>query len=105
MQYIAAAKTGKVTKNAEMMLEYNQNAFANFDKQAMVACPNCQRTFLADRLEIHARSCKEGKPLKMRAGLVPKEEKELTPQERRILGKVPLKPQPKTEAAYEDVSY
>jgi hypothetical protein len=87
-----------VVNKTEMMIEYNQNAFSNFDTQAMVPCPNCQRTFLADRLEIHSRSCKAGKPLKMRAGLLPKIEKDLTPQERRILGKVPLKTMSKLQA-------
>lgn len=69
---MSAAKSGKAVNKTEMMLKYNENAFENFDKQAMVACPNCQRTFLADRLEIHARSCKAGKPLKMRVGVEPK---------------------------------
>ena len=77
-----------------MMQEYNENAFSNFDTQAMVPCQNCKRTFLADRLEIHARSCKAGKPLKMRVGLQPKVEKELSIAERRILGKVAAKPSP-----------
>jgi hypothetical protein len=65
-----------------MMLQYNQNAFENFDTQAMVPCHNCQCSFLADRLQIHSKSCKPGNPLKMRAGLVPKVEKEYTPQEK-----------------------
>ncbi len=29
-------------------------------------CKNCERTFLPDRLVIHLRSCKPGKPLKKR---------------------------------------
>jgi hypothetical protein len=36
----------------------------------------------------------------MRVGLEPKVEVELTAQERRILGKVPLKTQPKPETDY-----
>jgi hypothetical protein len=52
------------------------------------------RTFLADRLVIHKRSCKAGAPLKMRSGLEPKNEIELSAQERRIQGKVTLKKQP-----------
>ena len=57
------------------MLEYNEKAFSKFDTEALVQCKNCQRTFLPDRLVIHARSCKPGKPLKMRAGLVPTQQK------------------------------
>jgi hypothetical protein len=53
-----------------MMMAYNEEAFTKFDTEALVQCRNCQRTFLPDRLVIHARSCKPGKPLKMRAGVV-----------------------------------
>lgn len=73
---------------ADMMMAYNENAFKNFDEQALVQCKNCLRTFLADRLAIHERSCKAGKPLKMRAGVEPKNEPELSAADRRILGKV-----------------
>ena len=95
---------------ADQMMAYNENAFKNFDEQALVQCPNCARTFLADRLQIHLKSCKAGKPLKMRAGLEPKEEKELSNAERRILGKVPLKNAPmnsdlNTSNYYQSQSY
>jgi hypothetical protein len=50
------------------MIAYNEQAFTKFDTEALLPCKNCLRTFLPDRLEIHKRSCKPGKPLKMRAG-------------------------------------
>lgn len=46
------------------MESYNVDAYNKWDQEALVMCPNCDRTFLPDRLEIHLRSCKHGKPLK-----------------------------------------
>lgn len=38
--------------------EYNQAALQQWNDEALLACPNCGRTFLPDRLEVHLRSCK-----------------------------------------------
>ena len=46
---------GKVS--TEKMSEYNDDAFKNYNEKALVPCPNCARTFLPDRLEVHLRSC------------------------------------------------
>jgi hypothetical protein len=55
---------GPITgKKAE---QYNEAAFSKWDTEALVPCKNCERTFLPDRLVIHLRSCKPGKPLKKR---------------------------------------
>jgi len=35
----------------------NEEAFKNFNEKALVPCEHCQRTFLPDRLPIHARVC------------------------------------------------
>lgn len=45
---------------------YNEQAYNKWDTEALIACPNCERTFLPDRLEIHLRSCKADRPLKPR---------------------------------------
>ena len=42
----------------EAMTEYNNQAFDDFNKKALVGCKNCGRTFLPKPLEIHLRSCK-----------------------------------------------
>ena len=36
----------------------NEVAYSKWDNEALVACKNCNRTFLPDRLTIHLRSCK-----------------------------------------------
>ena len=54
---------GNTAKKIEM---YNEAAYSKWDTEALVPCSNCGRTFLPDRLQIHLRSCKPGKPLKMR---------------------------------------
>jgi len=38
--------------------EYNAAAYEKWNDEALMACPNCGRTFLPDRLEVHLRSCK-----------------------------------------------
>jgi len=43
---------------------HNQRAFAYFESKVMKPCPNCQRTFLEERLPIHLRSCTAEKPHK-----------------------------------------
>ncbi|CAG9312144.1 unnamed protein product [Blepharisma stoltei] len=42
--------------------KYNESASKAFESQAMARCPNCSRTFLEDRLEVHLRSCTSAKP-------------------------------------------
>lgn len=37
--------------------QYNNDAFKQYNEVALVACHNCGRTFLPDRLEVHLRSC------------------------------------------------
>ena len=39
------------------MDSYNNDAFKNYNEKALDACPNCGRTFLPDRLQVHLRSC------------------------------------------------
>lgn len=39
----------------------NNEAFNVFNKEALIACDNCGRTFLPDRLLVHQRSCKTKK--------------------------------------------
>merc|ERR1719162_2604365 len=36
---------------------YNEAALNTWNEEVLEACPNCGRTFLPDRLEIHLRSC------------------------------------------------
>lgn len=38
--------------------DYNDEAFKDYNEKALVPCPNCARTFLPDRLEVHLKSCK-----------------------------------------------
>ena len=35
----------------------NDQAFDTYNKEALVPCENCGRTFLPDRLIVHQRSC------------------------------------------------
>ena len=39
------------------MDNYNDAAFKNYNEKALMPCPNCARTFLPERLDIHLRSC------------------------------------------------
>ena len=50
---------GKITE--ENKDQYNDEAFKNYNENALEPCPNCARTFLPDRLVIHLRSCKGAK--------------------------------------------
>eukprot|EP00347_Sterkiella_histriomuscorum_P024172 403332056 len=52
--------------SSHKMQQYNEAAYNKWDTEALIACPNCARTFLPDRLEIHLRSCKADRPLKPR---------------------------------------
>ena len=56
------ATGGKMRKSD--METYNESAYNKWDQEALVKCPNCDRTFLPDRLEIHLRSCFKDRPLK-----------------------------------------
>ena len=38
---------------------YNEAAFDSYNKDALMPCPNCGRTFLPDRLQVHLRSCRK----------------------------------------------
>ena len=44
--------------NDKQMDQYNEEAFKNYNEKALVPCQNWGRTFLPDRLTVHARSCK-----------------------------------------------
>ncbi|KAG5496413.1 hypothetical protein JKF63_02715 [Porcisia hertigi] len=59
---------------------YNQLQLDAFNEASLSPCPNCGRTFLPDRLQIHLRSCKQGKPLKpMRTAAIPATSPGVTP--------------------------
>lgn len=40
-------------------------------ENSLVPCPNCKRTFFPERLNIHMKSCKPGKPMKNTVGKKP----------------------------------
>ena len=42
--------------NSAAMDQYNEDAFKNYNEKALVPCQNCGRTFLPERLTIHAKS-------------------------------------------------
>jgi uncharacterized C2H2 Zn-finger protein len=46
---------GKVS--ATDMEAYNKEATDTYNVESMMACPNCGRTFVPDRLTVHLRSC------------------------------------------------
>lgn len=41
--------------------KFNEEAFKSYNETALDRCPNCNRTFLPDRLVVHLRSCKTPK--------------------------------------------
>eukprot|EP01006_Ploeotia_vitrea_P025994 TRINITY_DN58974_c0_g1_i1.p1 TRINITY_DN58974_c0_g1~~TRINITY_DN58974_c0_g1_i1.p1 ORF type:complete len:643 (-),score=65.86 TRINITY_DN58974_c0_g1_i1:1408-3336(-) len=45
------------TQREQMFEQFNADQYAEFDS-GLVACDNCGRTFLPDRLQVHLRSCK-----------------------------------------------
>ena len=49
---IGAGKSG-----AAIAQQYNDEAFQNFNENALEPCPNCARTFLPKSLQIHLKSC------------------------------------------------
>ena len=49
-------------KNANFLKavdQFNSEAFKNYNEQALVPCMHCERTFLPDRLDIHAKVCQK----------------------------------------------
>jgi hypothetical protein len=48
---------GVKSGNSNAVEEYNNDAFKQYNEVSLMACHNCGRTFLPDRLEIHLRSC------------------------------------------------
>nr|CCC54274.1 conserved hypothetical protein, fragment [Trypanosoma vivax Y486] len=42
---------------------FNEQQIELFNNNMLLKCDNCGRTFLPDRLEVHQRSCKPGKPV------------------------------------------
>ena len=48
--------------DADLLELQNAAAMATFSTAVMEACPHCGRTFVADRLKIHLRSCTAEKP-------------------------------------------
>ena len=48
----------------QIMERYNNATYENWDKNVLEPCPHCARTFQPKSLQIHLKSCKEGKPLK-----------------------------------------
>lgn len=55
---------GAGSYNIDKLQEYNSNAMNDFNDKVLEPCPNCGRTFLPDRLQIHLRSCKKSAGLK-----------------------------------------
>ena len=43
---------------------YNQQAYTNWNDNILEPCPNCGRTFLPEKIPMHMKGCKKGKPLK-----------------------------------------
>ncbi len=66
---IVAGKTSGDTAD-----NYNKAAYENYNDKALMACPNCGRTFLPDRLDVHLKSCNKahGKATGAGAGSPPK---------------------------------
>jgi hypothetical protein len=42
------------------VIAYNKEAATNWENTALLACENCGRTFLPERLKIHSKSCTPG---------------------------------------------
>jgi zinc-finger of a C2HC-type len=57
----ADVPVGKTMKNIE---SHNAIVSEAFNNNVMVRCPNCLRTFLEDRIEVHLRSCTSENPHK-----------------------------------------
>eukprot|EP00347_Sterkiella_histriomuscorum_P001028 403373615 len=66
--------------SAQKLEEYNNDAYKNYNEKVLEPCPNCGRTFLPDRLQVHLRSCK-GSGSDMKASNTRKpEENKASPQ-------------------------
>lgn len=50
--------------NIKNIDKYNTIVSDAFNTQVMVKCPNCSRTFLEDRIEVHLKSCRADNPCK-----------------------------------------
>ena len=50
---------GKGTNFFKAVDQFNNEAFKKFNEEALVPCEHCERTFLPDRLEIHAKICQK----------------------------------------------
>jgi hypothetical protein len=69
-------KSGKEADRAievagSMLENYNEEAFQKWDKEALIPCKNCGRTFLPSALKHHARACTAGHVLKKRLTSLP----------------------------------
>lgn len=54
-------RIGPLSKMSDRELDrFNAAAFESYSTHTLASCPNCSRTFLPDRLEVHLRSCKPG---------------------------------------------
>ena len=62
---------GTTHKELDKRNEIVNEAFTN---NVMMQCPNCFRTFLEDRIEIHLRSCTSENPHKPASGVSPTRE-------------------------------
>lgn len=48
----------------EKMIQFNEEAFDGFNKNALIPCKHCNRTFLPDSLKIHRKICTAERPFK-----------------------------------------
>lgn len=55
---------GAASRRANEIEMYNQIQMDAFNETSLAPCPNCGRTFLPDRLQVHLRSCKPGSTAK-----------------------------------------
>ena len=62
MQNVQAEEGGLAGISNRLLHELNQAANTSFSENGMVACENCGRTFLEEKLEIHQRSCRATSP-------------------------------------------
>lgn len=72
-QFNGGGKRGAAAgKRGNEIDAYNQLQMEAFNNTAMAPCPNCGRTFLPDRLQVHLRSCRPGNTAKpIRRGTAP----------------------------------
>lgn len=54
---LSGAASSRRANEIEM---YNQMQMEAFNETSLAPCPNCGRTFLPDRLQVHLRSCRPG---------------------------------------------